>query len=616
MAVNEPVNALFELAKDFVMNTSRHVFLTGKAGTGKTTFLKYIKNNIKKKTVVVAPTGVAAINAGGTTLHSFFQLPFGAFIPGALRGFTTYNTPVNDPHSLIKNMRIFSEKRKIFRELELLIIDEISMVRADLLDAVDTILRHFRRKPFEPFGGVQVLYIGDLFQLPPVVNDQDWELLKDYYETPFFFSSIGVRQSKPLYIELQHIYRQSDPVFVDLLNQVRNNNMRQESLQLLNERYDPQFKPAREEGYITLSTHNRKADVINAEELEKLTTPSFRFEAKVDGDFSDKSYPTDKVLQLKEGAQIMFLKNDIEQPRRFYNGKIAQIESIGTDQITVSFPGEPDLLVLEKETWKNIKYAYHTEKGEIVEEEMGSFTQYPIRLAWAITIHKSQGLTFDKAMIDAGAAFAPGQVYVALSRCRSLEGIVLRSRIHQESIKTDEQVLEFSSSIMGEELLAETLKEAARLEAYRNMIQAFDWSVLQESFQEWLDLIRTKNIPDVQAAAKLAMELVEEIAAQKKITDKFQLQLRQMLEQHDLPEYLLQERVSKASDYFTPLLKTALLQPLQLHRDWMKAKPRTKAYLKELEVLEGLLTQKIDGFQQVLERFKPTSETVILPGAD
>ena len=602
MAVNEPVNALFELAKDFVLNTSRHVFLTGKAGTGKTTFLKYIKTHTKKKTVVVAPTGVAAINAGGTTLHSFFQLPFGAFIPGTLRGFTTYNTPVNDPHSLIKNLRIFSEKRKIFRELELLIIDEISMVRADLLDAVDTILRHFRRKPFEPFGGVQVLYIGDLFQLPPVTNDQDWELLREYYASPFFFESYAVRQARPMYVELQHIYRQSDPVFVGLLNEVRNGKMAYDSMELLNARYNPEFRPVREEGYITLSTHNRKTDIINAEELEKLITPAFNFEAKVDGDFSDKSYPTDKVLQLKEGAQIMFLKNDIEQPRRFYNGKIAQVESIGTDQITVSFPGEPDMLKLEKETWKNIKYAYHTDKGEIVEEEMGSFTQYPIRLAWAITIHKSQGLTFDKAIIDAGAAFAPGQVYVALSRCRSLEGIVLRSRILPESIRTDEQVLEFANSFMGEEMLAETLKEAARQEAYRNMIQAFDWSAIQEQFQEWLDLIRTKNIPDVQAAAKLAMELVEEINAQKKIADKFQYQLRQMLEESGVAEHQLRDRVAKAAAYFNPLLQNTLLQPLKLHREWMKTKPRTKKYVQELEALEALLTGKTDAFAQALAR--------------
>src|SRR6478609_829528 len=412
-------NPIFKIASDFIQHTNRSVFLTGKAGSGKTTFLKHIISNTRKNGVVVAPTGVAAINAGGVTMHSFFQLPFGPYIPGMQKRFN--GVEVSDSYSLFKNIRFSADKRELIRELELLVIDEVSMVRCDMLDAMDAILRYFRKSD-QPFGGVQVLYIGDMYQLPPVAKNEEWELLRDFYESPFFFHSQAVLNSPPLYIELKKIYRQSDQQFIELLNRIRNNEAQREDLQLLNKKFDNQFNPAAGENYITLCTHNYKADSVNAAELAKLKGTVHRFRGSITGEFSDKALPTEMELQLKEGAQIIFIKNDSDPLKRYYNGKLAIVKSLGEDEIRVKFPDSGQELTIERETWRNVRYAYDREKESVEEEEIGSFSQFPIRLAWAITIHKSQGLTFQKAIIDAGASFTAGQVYVALSRCTSLEG--------------------------------------------------------------------------------------------------------------------------------------------------------------------------------------------------
>lgn len=416
-------NPIFELATDFVNRTSRSIFLTGKAGSGKTTFLKHIVSTTSKKCVVVAPTGVAAINAGGVTMHSFFQLPFGPFLPGSQSKFN--GVEVSDKHSLFKNIRFSRDKRELLRELELLIIDEVSMVRCDMLDAMDVILRQFRKRFNEPFGGVQVLYIGDLYQLPPVARTEEWEILKEHYQSPFFFHAHAALEVPPLYIELKKIYRQSDAQFIELLNRVRNNTIGQDDLQRLNSRYEGRFTPPASENYITLCTHNYKADAVNASELDKLPGKLHRFRGIIENEFSEKALPTEMELRIKEGAQVIFIKNDTEVERRYYNGKLAVVSNIDDDEIEVTFPDTQATLVISQETWRNIRYTLNRETGKVDEEEIGSFTQYPIRLAWAITIHKSQGMSLDAAEIDLSRSFAPGMGYVALSRVRSMDGIYL-----------------------------------------------------------------------------------------------------------------------------------------------------------------------------------------------
>jgi ATP-dependent exoDNAse (exonuclease V) alpha subunit len=405
--LSDPHNPIFQLAVQFVNQTARPVFLTGRAGTGKTTFLKYIRENSFKKMAVVAPTGVAAINAGGTTMHSFFQLPFGPFIPSPQYGWNPEAPGFTDPNSLFKNIRFNASKRELLQELDLLIIDEISMVRADMLDAVDAILRHFRQQPLAPFGGLQVLYIGDLYQLPPVVSREEWQLLQQHYASPFFFDAHVVRQSPPVYLELNKIYRQNEVEFINILNNVRNNRLRPEDIERLHDFYQPEFVPSKHDNYITLTSHNVKADSINQEELAKIPGKSQTFEASITGEFGDKAFPAERSLTVKEGAQIMLIKNDKGETRRYFNGKIGTVTKVKEDKLIIAFPDEPEELVLEKETWRNIRYQYDKELDKVEEEELGTFRQYPIRLAWAITIHKSQGLTFEKAVIDAGASFPP-----------------------------------------------------------------------------------------------------------------------------------------------------------------------------------------------------------------
>ena len=396
-------NTAFQLASDFVNYTNASLFLTGKAGTGKTTFLKHVKENEVKNTVVVAPTGVAAINAGGTTIHSFFQLPFTPFIPVS----TGYgaNDTISDKHSLISRLRLTNDRKEVMQKLELLIIDEISMVRCDVLDAIDTVLRHVRSQHTVPFGGVQILLIGDMYQLPPVIKNEEWELLSPYYKSEYFFNSHVIESQQPVYVELNKIYRQNDSAFVQVLNQVRNNEMDQDGYELLHSRYLPDLDPAREENYITLTTHNSKADAINFKALNELTGKVFNFDATIEREFYEKSYPADVNLKLKIGTQVMFLKNDAEKVRRYFNGKIGVVDKIEDDKIFVQCKGEATTIEVRKEKWKNIRYALDKTTNQIEENEIGSFTQFPLRLAWAITIHKSQGLTFEKAIIDAGESF-------------------------------------------------------------------------------------------------------------------------------------------------------------------------------------------------------------------
>jgi len=592
-------NPVFQLAVQFVNQTARPIFLTGKAGTGKTTFLKYIRDNSFKKMAVVAPTGVAAINAGGTTMHSFFQLPFGPFIPTPQFGWNATEPGYTDPNSLFRNIRFNGNKRELLQELELLVIDEVSMVRADMLDAVDAILRHFREQPLLPFGGLQVLYIGDLYQLPPVVSKEEWKLLESHYQSPFFFDAQVIRQSPPVYLELTKIYRQNEARFIHLLNNIRNNQVGPEDLELLHDYYQPEFIPSKKDNYITLTSHNAKADSINQEELDKLRGRQHSFEASVTGEFNDKAFPAEKTIRLKEGAQVMLIKNDKGETRRYYNGKIGIIKNLSSDKITLVFPDEPEELILEKEIWKNIRYNYDKEKDRVEEEELGSFSQYPIRLAWAITIHKSQGLTFEKAVIDAGASFAPGQVYVALSRLTSLRGLVLRSRISPYSISTDPRVVAYTENRLPDDIVEQQLEQEQLAFISDSLRKAFNWSRLTSQMQDHYSGYAHRQIsgraggkPKI-SALELCKGWLDHTLVQQETAQKFTRQLEQLLPAAEADGYRqLQQRTAAAADYFVRQLDEQLIGPLQQHIGEMRIKQKMKKYLAELAMLKTVCVRK------------------------
>jgi hypothetical protein len=580
-------NPAFELAVQFVNQTSRSVFLTGKAGTGKTTFLKFIRDNTFKKLAITAPTGVAAINAGGTTLHSFFQLPFGPFLPAPQPYFSTPpagGIACSDPNSLLRNIRLSAARRELLQELELLIIDEISMVRADTLDAIDTILRHFRGQPLLPFGGLQMLYIGDLFQLPPVVKDDEWELLKQHYASPFFFDSKVFAQARPACLELKKIYRQNEARFIDLLNNIRGNRVADEDLATLEDYYQPDFVTRESENNIILTSHNAKADQTNRRELDQLPGRIHTYNASVTGEFSDKAYPAEQTLTLKEGAQVMLIKNDKGETRRYYNGKIGTIVRLSSDRITLRFPDEPDELVLEKEIWKNIRYNYDKEKDRVEEEELGSFSQYPIRLAWAITIHKSQGLTFKKAVIDAAESFAPGQVYVALSRLTSLDGLTLKSRINPWSIRTDARVAGFMENNPSNEIVELQLEAGQRTFISDTLLKAFDWTRLTEQLQDHDD------------------DYAQPAISMRDTARRFVQQLEQLLPDAEADNYQrLQQRTEAAAAWFIRQLDDQLLSPITNRIGEVRSQKRKKKYCQELMTLKMTITRKRQQLEDALQ---------------
>jgi len=536
-------NEIFDLAYRFITETNENIFLTGKAGTGKTTFLKYLKDNSTKNIVVAAPTGVAAINAGGVTLHSLFQLPFHPFLPTK-----------NNKEDLLSTIRHNKQRQQLLRKMELLVIDEISMVRCDVMDAIDTILKNTRRNYQLPFGGVQLLCIGDLHQLPPVAQNQEWSILSEYYESPFFFDSLAIKEQSPLLIELDKIYRQKEDSFVRLLNKVRNNHMDADDFEDLHLRYDPTFIPERDERYITLTSHNKKADQINEQELYKLNSTAFHYKGLVEKDFPENMYPVELELSLKEGAQVMFLKNDLIQ-KRYYNGKIGVIKELTHDKIMVDCDGTE--IEVGKETWENSRYTLNRTDGKLEQETLGSFTQYPLRLAWAITIHKSQGLTFDKVMIDAGAAFSSGQVYVALSRCTSLKGIVLLSKIEPAAIYSNENV------IKGQQALAVKGSLADRFSGAR---QLFTSQLLEEifSFGEVVSVLDQLVFQMQQHVGKINSESIawvlnfrQKLEADKEIGLKFIGHIAHLMREEAIIEQNtnLQKRISDAAHHFIPKLE-------------------------------------------------------------
>ncbi len=589
-------NVLFNLAAELVQFTNCNLFLTGKAGTGKTTFLKYIREHSPKNTVVVAPTGVAAINAGGVTMHSFFQLPFIPYLPHETRMFG--NTATADRHTLIKGIRFNKQKLELINDLELLIIDEVSMLRADMLDAIDEILRHFRHKQGLPFGGVQVVLIGDLFQLPPVAGDAEWSLMKDHYISPFFFSAKVIEKNPPLFVELKKIYRQKEEQFIALLNNIRHNQLNEDDIALLQSRYSPNATQQLDQT-ITLTTHNYMADKINQQELHKLEGKVHHFDGAISGDFSEKTLPTEKQLSLKVGAQIMFLKNDADPARRYFNGKLATVKQLSSDKITVVLADSEEEMDIEQEKWSNVKYVLNKENNRIEEEELGSFTQYPIRLAWAITIHKSQGLTFDKVVIDAGSSFAAGQVYVALSRCRTLEGIRLLSRIVPSSVRSDERIIQFSNRENSVEEVEAILQQEKPKFAAQLLLRTFDWHKLVLAFQFFDELTGEKKLPEQDTLKGVSAGLMEQVKKQQDIADKFIKQLDQILGNAPINGELLNERVVKGKQFFAKMLHDELLQPIQRIKDLLKGKSRVTQYMREVNELESLVWKQLEAVQRI-----------------
>ncbi len=582
------VNKNLDLAHNFVLHTNRNIFLTGKAGTGKTTFLHQIKQLSAKRLAVVAPTGVAAINAGGVTIHSLFQLPFGPLVPGATGR---------------EGRKFNREKINLLRTLDLLVIDEISMVRADVLDGIDEVLRRYRGRS-EPFGGVQLLLIGDMQQLPPVIRDDDWTLLRPHYDTGYFFGSKALQQTPYVSIELTHIYRQSDQRFIDLLNGIREKTITREQLADLNQRYVPDFAPADDEGYITLTTHNNAAQAINSRQLETLPTRPYTFTATIENDFPSQAYPTEAELSLKIGAQVMFIKNDASPDKLFYNGKIGRITNIDDDLIFVKSGYQT--IAVDRLIWENIRYTLDPKTKEIRSEVIGQFTQYPLRLAWAITIHKSQGLTFEKAIIDASAAFAHGQVYVALSRCKTLEGLVLRAPIPSHSIKTEQTLEDFHEQIQQQTPTEQHLHDAKRTNQETLLQELF-------SFERAHSLVYRSRKIIVEHDSSLPAELLpmltqvsEGVSVKvRDVSRRFVQQLPTYFADAALPEANapLQDRIRKAGAYFQTLLADELLPLLYRCPTDCDNKLVREAVLEVMDELEKELFAKLRSFESVRDGF-------------
>jgi ATP-dependent DNA helicase PIF1 len=590
MSNGDSSNSIFDKVLSFIEYTNQNIFLTGKAGTGKTTLLKRIKEESTKNMVVIAPTGVAAMNAKGTTINSFFQLPPGSFFPGDI-SIENLQAGFISIKSMVSDLSFSREKMTLFKELELLIIDEVSMVRCDLLDVIDGILRSVRKNNM-PFGGVQLLLIGDLYQLPPVTKREDWAFLRSVYASPYFFDSHVIHHHPLLQIELTRVFRQTEPEFINILNDIRNNQISEAGLVLLNKRHDPAFKSTAELNPIIITSHNAEANVINKEKLEELSGPEYTFEGTIDGDFREYGVQAEQSLKLKEGAQVMFIKNDTGEDRKFFNGKIGKVKSVNTSEIYISFPQEEDLL-LEKTSWQSFEYKTDAEEV-IVQQQVGEFSQYPVKLAWAVTIHKSQGLTFDHAIIDAGKSFIAGQVYVALSRVRTLNGLILKSKITTDSLRSNTEVINYMNPVQEDQLenLYLTAQEKYILQLVLNHFSLNSILLGIEPITSNADVMSS-----LSAEAKVSIvQIKKSVLDLMALSEKFQAQVKQLHTQSSFKDQnLLHQRIESALTYFTKEITLLLLNAVNKN---IRIKPKTKIqqqgqqlFLKYRQVIEHRIAQ-------------------------
>lgn len=586
-------NEQTQLAWNIIETTNTNLFLTGKAGTGKTTFLRRLKTESSKRIIVVAPTGIAAINAEGVTIHSFFQLSFAPFIPDA-----QYKTKE-------QQYRFSKQKIRVIQNIDTLVIDEISMVRADLLDAVDSVLRRFRKNQ-QPFGGVQMVMIGDLGQLAPVAKDDEWQLLSRYYETPYFFSSLALKRTRYAIVELKTVYRQNDLRFLDILNKVRDNCADASVLQALNSRYIPNFQPRAEEGYIRLTTHNFQAQHVNDHQLSLLPGQPYTYKAEITGKYPEMLFPTEETLTLKKDAQVMFVKNDSKPAKEYYNGMIGTVTEINDKHFFVRAKDTGVVIKVEPEQWDNTRYVINEQTNEIAEEVDGTFTQFPVKPAWAITVHKSQGLTFDRAIIDVQRAFTHGQTYVALSRCRTLEGLVLSAPLPQSAIIRDSAVDDYINHAAEHTPTEEQIGLLQR-DYYLSVVsELFDFRPLMDSFSRVLDLLMghfRRTYP------KLILEYKARLATIKNqlydVAERFKLQYNQIV--ISTADYQadshLQERLTKGATYFARTLSDIeqLVKNTEVKTDTPEVKKQFTellATLKEIAMQKRALLNfvKDDGF--------------------
>lgn len=623
-----------EYVEEFISKTDKHIFLTGKAGTGKTTLLAAIKSRTFKSCIIVAPTGIAAINSGGVTIHSLFQLPIATFVPDTrYRAGEESRFSWHNPRTLISTIRLARSKIKLLRSLELLIVDEVSMLRADVLDMIDTVLRHVRGHR-EAFGGVQLLFIGDMFQLPPVVKDLEWATLKDYYKSIYFFDAQVLRESPPLYIELDKIYRQSDKKFISLLNKLRNNEIEYDDVELLNTYYNPKFTPAADLPYITLTTHNASADTMNQQELAKIPAVSKLYKAEVKGEFPEYMFPVEPILELKIGAQIMFIKNDLAQEKRFFNGKLGIISKLESDKVEVYIPTEDVRILVEKYEWKNIQYEFNERSQKIEEKELGTFRLFPLKLAWAITIHKSQGLTFDRAILDINSAFAPGQVYVALSRLRSLDGLVLLKPAQQLNLRLSPKIVEYCSSAAKSADLDLELERGFHPYLLKYALHKISFESLQRWSSAHWPTIRhgIKRTGDAEAM-QICNDVEASISMIREVSTRFGQQMERLAIEHEQNvSEIFHKRVDAGFDFFTenlsnlwfalksllPLVekskdtKLILVEGLQATKEDSHAFYTLYLYLCGLQKVEGIKQNPLA--QELIDSEPSTSKKKAAPG--
>lgn len=581
---------LIDLAADFINRTNQHVFLTGKAGTGKTTFLHRLVESTHKKYAIVAPTGIAALNAKGVTIHSQFLLPPGTFIPDRnYQGDRPTDHLVYTAHELTRQNPLNAVRRQVLRDLDLLIIDEVSMLRADLLDAIDFRMRSVKRNFNQSFGGTQVLMIGDLYQLPPVIRDNERQFLAKYYTTGFFFEALALKDSSFVYIELDRIFRQSDPTFINLLNNLRNNCPTLHDIALLNKHYQPGLDVNKLDEVITLTTHNYKAEQMNNDALNALPGHPSHYRAEIEGEFPESMFPVSSILSLKVGAQVMFIKNDSINGK-YYNGKLAKVvECNNDDEIVVEMAGDHSRLALKRETWENKRYTVSENTREQQEEILGSFVQFPVKLAWAITVHKSQGLTFERAVVDVGKAFAPGQVYVALSRLRSLEGLILLTPVHPGIIATDPQVVGFSDRQPSKETLPDLLQHKQFDFLRITLHAAFNFEVERREIEEVMRGKAQFEAFEDPSMRMLLPEMQAAFASEFPNLATFRKQIDNLLNASDTGTLL--ERLRKATDYYDEFLREQL-KKLLVHIESVKRLTRTKTYLNAMAEVDLLITSK------------------------